>query len=186
MNIGYVYEFDSYSPTHGGGVHVHNLVKSLTASGCKIHAFDDEHNPACEVYPKNILGIRSFLHKVDLVYVRIDGSLLSESDLKLQCMNDEFSSKPIVWEINAPADEFRFRYRLKNISHSNQRSIELRRIVSQMRRNFALWRIVCSEDKLRRRHARRVKAAVCVSHALQDYARKGLRIRNSRTIPNGS
>jgi glycosyltransferase involved in cell wall biosynthesis len=182
LNVGYVYGFDSSPCAGGGAIHVHNLIAQLTGLGCRIHAFEPESDPACSVYPVDEKGIDAFLSKIDLLYMRMDGWYLSQSPLKMTCM-DKIGSTPVVWEINSSADELVFKNgQPSGASHKNG---WLEKIKS-FRRMHRLKAEVRKDEQLRFRYARGVSAACCVSRALMNYAQKDLKITHCKVIPNGS
>lgn len=188
MNIGHLYGFNSYPPEHGGGIHNYNLVRNLTQLGCKIHTFDYEKNPECITYPINDEGIKTFLNNVDVLYIRIDGGPLASSKLKLQCM-EQFAPKPIIWEINSTAEEmlsqFRFNSLLNNIPERNLLD-KLKQEGNDIFKQLKIQLKVSKEERCRRKYAKLVDAAVCVSNSLKNYAVSGLGIKKAEVIPNGS
>jgi glycosyltransferase involved in cell wall biosynthesis len=184
LDIGYVYGFNSYPPAGGGGVHVFNLVKNLVVLGNTVHAFEPESNKACTIYPATPAGIEQFLNAIDLLYVRIDGSFLSESVLKQVCLRD-IGNKPVVWEINSPTDEILARLRYTASQFVGASNPLLRRFKSTLR-DMLYQRRVANELQLRRKLGKRVNGAVCVSEALRNQARDDLKIQKCITNPNGS
>lgn len=184
MHIGYAYGFNSYPPSGGGGVHVYNLVRNFSSMGHTVHAFEPERNEQCVTYPADEEGVKRFLQNIDLLYVRVDGSLLSRSELKLSCMN-AIGSKPVVWEVNAPTDETLARLRVNARSYSGPADTVLKRLKATAR-DFSFRLTVRSEEQLRRKYARNVRAATCMSEEVKDYAARELGIRQCSVIPNGS
>ncbi|WP_319405983.1 glycosyltransferase [uncultured Desulfosarcina sp.] len=182
MNIGYVYGFDSFPCAGGGAIHVHNLIAQLTGLGCRIHTFEPESDPVCSVYPVDEKGVDAFLSKIDLLYMRMDGWYLSQSPLKLKCM-DKIGSKPLVWEINSSAEELVIR---NGQSSDASRHKGLLERIQSFRRMRRLKAAVRKDEQLRCSYARDVSAACCVSSALMGYAQKDLKIDRCRVIPNGS
>ncbi len=182
MNIGYLYGFNSYPPRGGGQIHVYNLVSNLTELGCKVHTFESETNPQCAIYPRTDEGKQRFLDSIDILCLRIDGGLLYRSGLKLYCM-EHIKDKPIVWELNSPAEERLFRYR----------GVPLRSYIPASRngvrqiKNWATDHVrLMKEEACRRKYAARVSAAICVSGELQGYAENELDIPRCAVIPNGA
>ncbi|MEX2123334.1 MAG: glycosyltransferase family 4 protein [Woeseia sp.] len=184
MEIGYVYGFNSYPPGGGGGVHVYNLVHNLSSMGHKIHAFEPEQNAQCVTYSTTREGIAAFLEAIDLLYVRIDGSFLSRSDLKLRCLK-EIRSKPVVWEVNSPTDETLARLRFEALSYSNLSNPLLEKLKCAAR-DFSFRLTVRKEERLRRTYAKNIRAAICVSESLKQHAHRDLGISRCEVIPNGS
>lgn len=188
MNIGHLYGFNSYPPRHGGGIHNYNLVRSLIQLGCKIHTFDYEKNPECVTYPINDEGIQNFLDNVDLLYIRIDGGSLASSKLKLQCM-EQSRDKPIIWEINSTAEEmlskFKFNSLLNNVPERNLLN-KLRHEGNGLFIQLKMQLQVAKEERCRRKYAKMVDAAICVSDSLKNYATNDLKIDKGEVIANGS
>lgn len=184
VDIGYVYGFNSYPPGGGGGVHVYNLTRNLSLMGHRIHAFEPEQNAQCVIYPTTEEGIRGFLESIDLLYVRIDGSFLSHSDLKLQCMK-EIRSKPVVWEVNSPTDETLARLRFQAQKYRPLSNPLLTKLKTSAR-DVSFRLTVRKEEQLRRTCAKDVRAAICVSESLKHHAQRDLGISRCDVIPNGS
>jgi glycosyltransferase involved in cell wall biosynthesis len=95
-------------------------------------------------------------------------------------------SKPIIWEVNAPADEILSAKKFKTSWNSPD---EKRGAVMKLRNrinDLLLPFLVQCEERTRRKYARSVKAAICVSEALAEYAVHSLGIRHTVVIPNGS
>ena len=185
MNIGYLYGFDSYPCKNGGSIHVYNLVTNLSSDGVKVHTFEPEKNPRCTTYPANEKGIRDFLDNIDLLYIRIDGWYLSRTHLKLRCM-EQAVSKPIVWEINAPAEE---RLKIKAQSSWENNKNGSNGLLEKFRAKIEAFKFrkqILKEEQFRRKYARLVSGAICVSENLKPYAMKTLGISNCVVIPNGS
>ncbi len=189
MNIGHLYGFNSYPPQHGGGIHNYNLVQNLSQMGCKIHTFDYEKNPQCVTYPINKEGVQSFLNNVDILYIRIDGGSLASSKLKLRCM-ERFGAKPIIWEINSTAEEMlsqlRFSSMLNNTPEEQKLLNKLRQGSNDIFVQLKTQLQMSNEERCRRKYAKLVDAAICVSDPLKDYAVNGLGIKNCEVVPNGS
>lgn len=182
MNIGYVYGFNSFSLQTGGSIHVHNLIKSLNKLGCSIHTFEPEENPQCVTYSATDKGIAAFLNNIDILYIRIDGWYLSHAEQKIRCM-ERIVSKPIVWEINASADE---RLRIESLTSKNAaRGETLYRLRSWVN-DLKIRSRIRSEERFRRDYAKMVDAAICVSSQLMEYAVEKLCISESVVVPNGS
>lgn len=182
MNIGYLYGFNSYPPQNGGGVHVYNLIKFLNNLGCRIHAFDPECNPLCKTYAATDDGIRRFIDNIDILCIRIDGWYLSKSPLKIRCM-EEAGTLPIVWEVNATAQEMlKIKLQLQSLHSNHGFKTKLKHKLSF----FKIQSKIKQEERYRRKLAKRVNAAICVSNKITDYAVKGLGISTCKVIPNGS
>jgi len=187
MNIGYLCDFNSYPPQKSGSrIHAYQLIEKLTQFGCRIHTFDHEKNPRCITYPADNNGVRSFLNKIDILYVRIDGHLLYRNKIFLKCI-DTGKSMPMVWEINAPAEE-RLWYgkRIKRaFKYISMGSMLPGKIEDRVNKLF-LGPIIDREEHCRRRYAQYTDAAICMSEPLADYASRHLDIKKCVVIPNGS
>lgn len=178
MNVGYIYGFNSFPPRDGGSIHVYNVVRQWSELGCRVHTVGRDDNPHCIVHPADADGVRTFLKSIDVLCMRIDGRMLMDDAIRIQCMR-EFAPRPIVWEINAPAEEMLSRF------FFSRPAGRLSGLLALVRRH--LWRRrVRREDAVRRRYGTDVHAAVCVSAALQTYARRDLGIRRCEIVPNGS
>jgi glycosyltransferase involved in cell wall biosynthesis len=91
--------------------------------------------------------------------------------------------RPVVWEINAPANEsLAFSWlggRRLNVKESIFK--RLKRRIHALRQMPGIWR----EEKLRRHLGKRVNAAICVSTPLKTYAQKTLALNDAIVLPNG-
>ena len=189
MNIGYLYGFNSYPPRGGGSIHVYHLTQNLRRLGHEIHTLGSEANPECANYSATSEGIRQFLNNIDLLYVRIDGSFLLETQIKRHCM-DQIGSKPIVWEINAAAEERLSKFKCQPLGNhlppDGTPWRNLGRKIRWKRQEILTYLNTRKDERCRRQYAKRVAAAICVSAALRDYAVSGLGIQECEVIPNGS
>lgn len=182
MNIGYICGFPSYPPRNGGTIHVYNLIRSLRKLGCTIHTLGEETNPDCLTYPLDADGIRALINAIDVLCVRVDGTAVSRDAQKRRSMR-LCTAKPIVWEINAPAEERLWMLRTRGET-ADERWIG-RMAKSRMRALRLNWRVF-AEESWRRRQARLTAAAICVSNPLKVYAQRYLGIRQCTVVPNGS
>jgi len=178
-----VYDFEAYPPQNGGSIHVYQLVENLLGLGCRIHTFDSTINTACRKYAANDEGIKEFVRNIDLLYVRIDGWYISKSPLKLKCMEESKGKVPIVWEINATAQElYKGRHRVtRGKSHRG-----LLQMMKDIVFNAQLRSRIRKDERLRRRLAEGVDGAVCISEKISKYVVYYLGISNYTVIPNGS
>jgi hypothetical protein len=178
LNIGYLYGYRSVPPRDGGSIHVFNVVRGWREAGCTVHALAPETNPDCVVHPASAEGLASFLAAVDVLCVRFDGRPLKDDPIRRQCL-ERFAPDPIVWEINAPEDESMAEFSLPR-PRGGPRALR-----HMLRKR--LWQLRAYRERAcRRKYARSVHAAVCVSTALARYASHDLRIRRCEVIPNGS
>ena len=95
--------------------------------------------------------------EIDAFYIRIHGSPWND---ELTLLRQANNAAPCVWEINAPLEELRTR----GITEK-----ELHKL-----------------NKRRRKLAKMVDAALCVSAEMEEYARNYLGIKNTIIVPNGS
>ena len=93
--------------------------------------------------------------------------------------------KPVVWEVNSPTDESLARMRTSAQAFRGPSNPVLKRIKDTARDLNYRARVAC-ESRLRRRHARQVSAAICMSNELAAYADGDLGIENCTVVPNGS
>ena len=178
LNIGYLYGYRSVPPRDGGSIHVFNVVRGWREAGCTVHALEPETNPDCVVHPANAEGLATFLGSIDVLCVRLDGRPLKDDPIRLQCLQ-RFAPNPIVWEINAPEDESMAEF---SLPRPREWRLALRQILRKR-----LWQLRAHRERVcRRKYARSVHAAVCVSSALARYASSDLGIRRCEVVPNGS
>lgn len=157
MNIGYLIDFKWNPPTGGGTVHAYQVAKHLMARGHKIHALNFyDLGPDVILYRQR--QIIKFLKNIDLLYVRIQGSVGVERWTLLKLLKP--FSMPVVWEINSPLEELLTKGRTQ---------AQVDRLNAQ-----------------RKTMAKLVDTAICVSQPMQDYARQFLNIRDTHVVPNGS
>ena len=96
-------------------------------------------------------------NEIEAFYIRIHGSSWND---ELTTLREANIAAPCIWEINAPLEELRTR----GISET-----ELHKL-----------------NKNRKKLAKMVDAAVCVSAEMEEYARNNLGINNTIIVPNGS
>ncbi|MBI1974789.1 MAG: glycosyltransferase [Parcubacteria group bacterium] len=159
LDIGFVTGFNSYPPKRGRQIHAYNIAESLMKLGHRIHVFEEERNPHFMKYPRSVWGHLRMAHAVDLYYIRVSGSPKIDA-FTLQWITRK-SGKPIFWEVNSPLEE-QWVYMDKDLGDFN------------------------FFQNRRRRAARYVRAASCVSQEMATYAKQTLGIREVRYIPNGS
>jgi len=106
------------------------------------------------------LSPRRFLlagHRIDLFYVRIHG--LPDTD-ELTMLRKANVTAPCVWEINAPVEE--------------------------LRRSGVSEEEIYKKTRHRKKLAKMVSAAICVSTEMEQYAKEQLEIQKTFVVPNGS
>ena len=183
MNIGYLYGFPAYPPQGGNASHVYQLVQWFVKRGHVVHTIGDSTLSLVRNYSTASPDVDRFLRSIDVLYVRIDGWYLNRSPVKRIAM--EHARVPVVWEINAPANE------ALAFSHlgGGDGSLRLPEPLMNLKRRLHAWRQlpgIYREESLRRRYARKVEAAICVSSAIERYAQESLGIRQTYVLPNGA
>lgn len=172
------------SPPKGGNhVHALELVQGFLKEGHEVHLLEDPTVPGAISFPGTTEEeLKAFVNSVDVLYIRVDARHLGKWPAVEPCMRLA-GDRPVVWEINAPANEsLAFSWlggRRLNVKESFFR--KLKRRVHALRQMPGIWK----EEKLRKRLGERVDAAICVSTALQGYAQKTLGIDNAIVLPNG-
>jgi len=187
LRIGYVYPFKAFPPRGGNGVHAHQLIKGFTAAGHSVLTPADDTPPEVECFGIDEPGIRQFLEAIDILYVRVDGNRLSQTPWVVELI--ERTSTPVVWEINAPANETLAFSWLGGSRSARGVTGPAGRLWDRMRREVHAGRKrpnIWLEERLRKRLAGKVDAAVCVSSPVARYASEELGIRDVRVVPNGS
>ncbi|HCW91028.1 MAG TPA: hypothetical protein DHU56_13400 [Marinobacter sp.] len=183
MKIGYMYRMHVSPPKGGNHVHALELVQGFLKEGHEVHLLEDPTVPGAISFPGTTEEeLKAFVNSVDVLYIRVDARHLGKWPAVEPCMRLA-GDRPVVWEINAPANEsLAFSWlggRRLNVKESFFR--KLKRRVHALRQMPGIWK----EEKLRKRLGERVDAAICVSTALQGYAQKTLGIDNAIVLPNG-
>ncbi len=168
MNIGYIYNFNSYPPSMGRSVHVHQILSGLIKKGHTLHVLNLEQMPDLMKYPKTKEGLQHLYKNVDILYIRLDGEQIESEIFSIEPYPDNL---PIVWEINSPISEF---------------LIYIDQFKSRTGLNLRAKMDLRSKEMQRKKTAKTVKAAICVSKEMQQYASKFLNIKKTYIIPNGS
>lgn len=179
MHIGYIYNFEAFPPKGGNHTHVVELIREFLASGCKVSVLDDATLPNTVNFNKSSLS--DFFSVIDVLYVRIDSRFTKEWDLLDILMRKE-PKLPIVWEINSTANEnLAFSWLGGGVVKNEGLGRWLRRWLHATRQKPSIY----FEEKYRRKLAKKVDYAICVSQALQNYATQDLKISKVVTLPNG-
>ncbi|GGC72834.1 glycosyltransferase family 4 protein [Marinobacter halophilus] len=183
MKIGYMYKMHAYPPKGGNHVHALELVQGFLKAGHQVCVLDDPTMPGASNFSGNSTDdLQAFIANIDVLYIRIDARYLGEWSEVGACM-EMAGNRPIVWEINAPANEtLAFSWlggRRLNVSESWLK--RLKRWVHATRKMPGIKK----EESLRRNLAKRVDSAICVSTALKEYAVNTLGIANATVLPNG-
>lgn len=159
MKIGFLYR-PYYPVTSSSSVHGYEIAKGLVKRGHTLLSYLDDKNPDVISYPPNKFGAIRMAMDSDILYIRAVEYLEHCSLLKLV----KPFSLPVVWEINAPVEEY---YAI----FPNDTKIDKKVKSLNRRRNFL---------------AKFVDASICVSEILKNYSQNFLRIRDSYYVSNGS
>jgi len=187
LRIGYLYDFEAY-PTKGGNHrHAYELTQGFLMKGHNVSVIDDPTMPGVTNFNGMEVSNKRFIDNIDVLYIRIDARSTREWKILSPCMEMAKSkSIPIVWEINAPANESLAYSWLSGKTSTTAQAKES--TVRRLRRWFHAARKIPSiylEERHRKLLAKNVSAAICVSSALKEYAVEGLGIKNSIALPNG-
>lgn len=184
MKIGYMYNLQAFPPRGGNHVHALELVEGFLEAGHQVLVVDDPTMPGARNYQSSESGaLQAFCDAIDVLYIRIDARYLSEWPAVAECMAIAGGYKPIVWEINAPANET-LAFSWLGGKRADEREPWLKGL---KRRVHAASKLVGikREEKLRKDLCKDVDAAICVSSALGRYAREALNINTVKILPNG-
>ncbi|MDX1559709.1 MAG: glycosyltransferase family 4 protein [Marinobacter sp.] len=183
MKIGYMYKMHAYPPKGGNHVHALELVQGFLKAGHQVCVLDDPTMPGVSNFSGNSEGeLRTFIDNIDVLYIRIDARYLGDWPEVGACM-ELAGDRPVVWEINAPANE------TLAFSWLGGRRLDVQESwLKRLRRWFHASRKmpgIKKEESLRRNLAKRVDSAICVSTALKGYAVETLGIADTIVLPNG-
>ena len=160
MKIGFFYP--AYHPlTNGRAVHGFQLTAELQARGHEILSCLGAHQPGTITFPRTYAGALQLARLADVLYIRISSDNLERATLLSLLPGKRL---PVVWELNAPADELL------------ESAPDIAAGHCMVRRRVRRWRML----------ARLVDGAVGVSHPVADYLRRELKITNVCYAPNGS
>lgn len=182
MRIGYLYELQAYPPRGGNHRHAYEITQRLIDQGHEVAVLDDPTMPRAHRYSSQERGgLEAFVETCDALCLRIDARFLGNLPTLQRCMTLA-GDRPVIWEINAPANEaLAFSWLGGRTSNRRESPLRwLRRWVHATRQKGGIRR----EERLRRQLAERVDAAVCVSSALARYAH-WLGIDQALVLPNG-
>lgn len=186
MKIGYLYGFKAFPPRGGNHLHALQLCRGFLSAGHSVSTLGDPTVPGVKSFEQDAAGIQEFLDSIDILYVRIDGRYLKDRKAMLRAI--KLARVPVVWEINAPANENQaFSWlggdRPRPESGLGRWADYLRRRLHATQR----WPGIKKEELLRKSLAGHgVNAAICVSEALRGYATEHLGIPKVTVLPNGS
>lgn len=185
MRIGYLYDFEAYPPRGGNHVHAHELTQGFLQFGHSVLVVDDPTMPGVTNYSSEPAALKNFIKDIDILYVRIDARFTRYWGTLNRCM-EFLGPQPMIWEINAPANEgLAFSWLGGKSSTSTHKKENLFR---RLRRKFHAMRKmpkIILEERHRRSLVKNVSSAICVTGAIQKYAVNGLEIKNTFMLPNG-
>jgi glycosyltransferase involved in cell wall biosynthesis len=180
LRIGYAYPFEVWPPSGGNKIHALQLVKRFIGAGHEVVTLGDGSleglRPAAS--PQEFLG------STDITYVRVDGYPLEKLGNISALMRESLA--PIVVELNAPANE---NLAFSWLGGSERPEGGLFRALDSLKRAIHAFRVnkeVRREDRFRKELAKRWDAAICVSSAVQAYARTRLGVGRTIVVPNGT
>lgn len=184
MKIASIYRFNAYPPKGGNHVHAYQLIRRFQAEGHEVLTWADDSVPGVRSFPGTADGLDALQAEADVLYVRFDANQLRRDPVLAGFLAR--NAKPMVWEINAPANEnLAFSWLGGDATDSRDGDSFLRGV----RRRAHAWRqlpAILLEERLRRKLAGRVSAATCVSECVAEYARIGLGIAEVHVVPNAA
>lgn len=183
MRIGYLYNLHAYPPQGGNHTHVVELIKGFLALGHSVSVVDDPTMPEVKNFQDKNESLREFINNVDVLYVRIDARFTRHWKALKECVALD-NSCPVIWEINAPANETLAFSWLGGKSLLVDKEDLIRKLRRFTHANLKYPGIFLEEFN-RKKLAKNVSFAICVSHALENYAKEDLRIKNILVLPNG-
>ena len=181
MRIGYLYDFQAYPPKGGNHVHAMELTQGFLRHGHSVSVVDDPTMPGVSNYTSDSESLAQFVNSIDVLYVRIDARFIGAWTTLAKCIEQK-GQRPVVWEINSPANEALAYSWLGGLSTGNEG------IVRRLKRWFHASRKVPGikrEEQFRHNMASHVDAAICVSKSLARYATDQLGIESTLVMPNG-
>jgi len=184
LNIGYVYNLNIIPPKGGNHVHALELLTGFVERGHQVAVVNDSTVQVAKNFGSSVAELQEFANWIDVLYVRIDGRYLSSWG-ELGMLNALVSDKPIVWEINAPANEALAYSHLGGLLHWSRSSESLYKRMKRCIHAYKKYPGIILEEKLRKKMANKVDAAICVSSALGNYAINGLGVKKTLVVPNG-
>ena len=184
MKIAYIYPFKAFPPKGGNHLHALQLIRQFQAMGHEVCTWGDDTVAGVRCFARDAQGLAALEQEAHVFYVRFDGNPVG-SDTLLARLLDR-TERPVVWEINAPANEgLAFSY----LGGNRKRHAGLLKPLDSLRRHLHAARQrprILREEALRKRLAKRAHAAMCVSSALARYARDGLGFEHAIVVPNGA
>jgi glycosyltransferase involved in cell wall biosynthesis len=178
MIIAYMYELQVYPPRGGNHRHAYELVSGFIDKSHEVRVLNDPTVPDATNFPYEELD--RFLAGADILYVRIDArpvrnTLFEKAVKQARC--------PVVWEVNAPANESLAYSWLGGKLDLREESPfkQLKRFVHALRKYPGIY----LEESTRKSLSKKVFAHICVTRALADYAKNRLGARSTLVNPNG-
>lgn len=178
MIIAYMYELQVYPPRGGNHRHAYELVSGFIEKSHEVRVLNDPTVPRAINFPHEQLD--SFLEGADILYVRIDArpvrnTLVEKAVKRARC--------PVVWEVNAPANEtLAYSWLGGKLDLQKESPIKtLKRFGHALRKYPQIY----FEESRRKSLSRNVFAHICVTRALSDYAKIRLSARSTLVNPNG-
>ena len=146
--------------TRGRNAHIGQFIHQAVALGHEVWAWPGNEHPEVRVLPSNRLARWFKLIQMDVLYIRLQGTLPGISRYALPPYRQAIGSPLMVWEFNT-VPEFQM------IMGESEETVS---------RNIAAFQKVGSGCDL----------AICVSDRLAEYVREKLGIRRVVTVTNGS
>ncbi len=185
MRIGYLYNLQAYPPRGGNHVHALELTQGFIALGHTVSTVDDPGMPGVTNFDSDADDLSHFIAAIDVLYVRIDARFTGDWKALNDCV-ELAGNIPIVWEINAPANEaLAFSWlggRVSETGFKQEGTVRWLRRWLHAKRKLPGIR---NEEQHRNKLAANVASAICVSAALGRYATEGLGIADALVLPNG-
>ncbi|KMQ74606.1 Glycosyltransferase involved in cell wall bisynthesis [Marinobacter subterrani] len=178
MIIAYMYELQVYPPRGGNHRHAYELVSGFIAKAHEVRVLNDPTAPGAQNFPHDHLD--GFLEGADVLYVRIDArpvrnTLFEEVIKQARC--------PVVWEVNAPANEaLAYSWLGGKLDLRKESPLkQLKRFVHALRQYPRIY----LEESTRKALSKKVSAHICVTRALAQYSKIRLAARSTVVNPNG-
>lgn len=178
MIIAYVYEFQAYPPKGGNHRHAYELVQGFLARSHTVRVMNDPLMPGAENYSYH--QIQEFLQGIDILYVRVDARPLKNSIFEKLVSICEV---PVVWEVNAPANET-LAYSWLGDKHTLQKET-IYRVAKRYLHAYRKYPGIYFEEQTRKSLSKKVHKHICVTSALEKYATTQLGAKSTIVIPNG-
>ena len=177
-----MYNFEAYPPRGGNHVHAMELTQGFIRCGHSVSVVGDSTMPGVTNFDTKTEELQDFIDSIDILYVRIDARFLMHWDELKRCMR-LIGDLPVVWEINSPANETLAYSWLSGKSSSIKESYfkRLKRFIHAAKKIPGIY----LEERFRKKMAKNVSAAICVSKALGRYATDALVIAEVLILPNG-